>query len=99
MEIKNELIKRVSEMEQTIEKYDKADKRNITIIQGENFENSKKKEVIIECIKNTLGVEMQLQSCWEVKNGIYAGRFNSLDDKVQIMCNSKSQKRTRISLM
>lgn len=39
-----ELVKKVSEMEYTIEKYEKADTKNKIIIQGLNIENSNKKK-------------------------------------------------------
>lgn len=70
-----------------MEKYEKADKRNNMIIQGMNIKNSNKNDTIDNWKKNTY------------KNGMSVARFNSLDDNLQIMHNTKHLKRKKIYML
>lgn len=79
-----------------MEEYAKADKRKNLIIHGMNSKYSNKNELMNEWINNKFGEEIRVMSCWHDKNGVYAARFNSLEDKIQIMYNSKGPKGTRI---
>lgn len=46
-----------------MEKFEKAGQRNNSIIQGVNVKTRNKREAIIECLKNTFGVDILVIGC------------------------------------